>query len=280
MSVRKAVRPYHQPAGGWGALKALGEHLVEQGVAIKGAATLSRMNQPDGIDCPGCAWPDPKSTSSFEFCENGAKAVTWEATAKRVGPDFFAEHSVTALWGNSPTTGSIGSGSSDPSVALQPGDRSLRRGQLGRGVRRHRVAPQCAGPSGRGGVLHIGSDVQRGGVPVPAVRAPVRHQQFSRLFEHVPRSDWSVGLPKSIGVGKATVTLEDFDHADSLILSMGHNPGTNHPRMMTPPGAMRRVGERRSSCSIRCANDRSNASLSPQHPVEMATLSSTPIASK
>jgi hypothetical protein len=62
---QKSHSSYHQPAGGWGALKALSEHLVEQGVAVKGAATLRRMNQPEGFDCPGCAWPDPKHTSSF-----------------------------------------------------------------------------------------------------------------------------------------------------------------------------------------------------------------------
>src|SRR6185503_1479736 len=94
---RKSVRPYHEPAGGWGALKALSEALLVQRVPVKGAATLSRMNQPEGFDCPGCAWPDPKHTSSFEFCENGAKAVAWEATAKRCTPEFFAAHSVSEL---------------------------------------------------------------------------------------------------------------------------------------------------------------------------------------
>jgi anaerobic selenocysteine-containing dehydrogenase len=73
MTDRKRIRQYNQPAGGWGALKALGEHLVEQGIPIKGAMTLGRMNQPQGFDCPGCAWPDPKHTSSFEYCENGGK---------------------------------------------------------------------------------------------------------------------------------------------------------------------------------------------------------------
>jgi len=97
MSDRKIIRRYDEPAGGWGALKALGAHLVEQGVAVKGARTLGRMNQPDGFDCPGCAWPDPKHTSSFEFCENGGKAVAWEATSKRCTPEFFAAHSVTEL---------------------------------------------------------------------------------------------------------------------------------------------------------------------------------------
>ncbi len=55
------------------------------------------MNKPDGFDCPGCAWPDKNHTSTFQFCENGAKAVTWEATNKRVTPEFFAEHTVSSL---------------------------------------------------------------------------------------------------------------------------------------------------------------------------------------
>ncbi len=96
---KKRIRRYDEPAGGWGALRALGDHLVEQGIAAKGAATLLRMNQPEGFDCPGCAWPDPKHTSSFEFCENGGKAVAWEATAKRCTPEFFAAHTVTELSG-------------------------------------------------------------------------------------------------------------------------------------------------------------------------------------
>src|SRR6185295_12695442 len=94
---RKSVRPYHEPAGGWGALKALSEALLVQRVPVKGAAKLSRMNQPEGFDCPGCAWPDPKHTSSFEFCENGGKAVAWELTAHRCTPEFFAAHTVTEL---------------------------------------------------------------------------------------------------------------------------------------------------------------------------------------
>ena len=58
---------------------------------------LLRTNKPTGFDCPGCAWPDKEHTSTFQFCENGAKAVTWEATNKRVTPEFFAEHTVSEL---------------------------------------------------------------------------------------------------------------------------------------------------------------------------------------
>ena len=82
--------PYDAPAGGWGALQATAQALREQSIEIKGAKALLSMNQPHGFDCPGCAWPDPKHTSSFEFCENGAKAVAFELTKRQVTPAFFA----------------------------------------------------------------------------------------------------------------------------------------------------------------------------------------------
>ncbi|HEY0293343.1 MAG TPA: CbbBc protein, partial [Hansschlegelia sp.] len=86
-------------AGGWGALRSCGKHLLKSGSAITGAMTLLKANQADGFDCPGCAWGDPEHGSSFEFCENGVKAVSWEATARRATPAFFAEHTVSALRG-------------------------------------------------------------------------------------------------------------------------------------------------------------------------------------
>ena len=77
------VGDYEGAAGGWGALKAVALAVRGQMDVVKETRGLLTMNQPTGFDCPGCAWPDPKHTSSFEFCENGAKAVSWEATAKR-----------------------------------------------------------------------------------------------------------------------------------------------------------------------------------------------------
>ena len=91
------VRDYEGAAAGWGALKAVADAVRGQMAIAKETRGLLSMNQPHGFDCPGCAWPDPKHTSSFEFCENGAKAVTWEATAKRTPPEFFAEHTVGEL---------------------------------------------------------------------------------------------------------------------------------------------------------------------------------------
>src|SRR5438105_7487760 len=89
--------PYESPAGGWGALQATAKALREQSVILKGSRSLLSMNQPDGFDCPGCAWPDPKHTSSFEFCENGAKAVAFELTKRRVTREFFAAHTAHDL---------------------------------------------------------------------------------------------------------------------------------------------------------------------------------------
>src|SRR5262249_23050881 len=89
--------PYDAPAGGWGALHATARALREQSVEIRGTRALLLMNQPEGFDCPGYAWRDSRHTSSFELCENGDKAVTWELTNLRVTRDFFAGHTVREL---------------------------------------------------------------------------------------------------------------------------------------------------------------------------------------
>lgn len=91
------VFEYQNPAGGWGALKAVGKHLLHSRSPVATARSLFKLNQPDGFDCPGCAWGDPEHGSSFEFCENGVKAVAWEATSKRVTREFFAKYTVSEL---------------------------------------------------------------------------------------------------------------------------------------------------------------------------------------
>ena len=88
---------YKGPAGGWGALNSVKNALLHQDIALKGAKTLLSANQPDGFDCPGCAWPDRNHASTFEFCENGVKAVAAEATARHVGPELFAQYTVREL---------------------------------------------------------------------------------------------------------------------------------------------------------------------------------------
>ena len=84
-------------AAGARSVRSVMKHAKEEMGLFRGLRVLSKVNQQDGFDCPGCAWPDPDKRSSFEYCENGAKAVAEEATVKRVTPEFFAEHSVEDL---------------------------------------------------------------------------------------------------------------------------------------------------------------------------------------
>ena len=95
----RGVEDYQGAAAGWGALKAVADAVRGQMAVVNETHGLLTMNQPHGFDCPGCAWPDPKHTSSFEFCENGAKATAWEITTERTTPEFFAAHTLTQLEG-------------------------------------------------------------------------------------------------------------------------------------------------------------------------------------
>jgi molybdopterin-dependent oxidoreductase alpha subunit len=275
MTVRKSIRPYHQPAGGWGALKALSEHLIEQRVPIKGATTLSRMNQPEGFDCPGCAWPDPKHTSSFEFCENGAKAVAWEATAKRCTPEFFAEHSVTELSGWSDYDLEMVGRLTHPMVYDAASDhyRPVSWADAFAIIGRHLNAlpdPNMAEfyTSGR-----------------TSNEAAFLYQLFAREYgtnnfpdcSNMCHEATSVGLPQSLGVGKGTVLLDDFDKADCIFI-FGQNPGTNSPRMMTSLWKASRRGA--AIISFNPFRERALERFQyPQNPIEMATLSATKISS-
>src|ERR1700748_2605901 len=95
------IEPYKHAAAGWGALKYVALNLIKEKVSGTNYRTLFRQNQPDGFDCPGCAWPDREHASTFEFCENSVKAVAAEATSKRVTPAFSAQHTVEELMAQS-----------------------------------------------------------------------------------------------------------------------------------------------------------------------------------
>jgi anaerobic selenocysteine-containing dehydrogenase len=99
MSQKPRIKKYNEPGGGCGATLATGKMLLQQKVLFKGALALYHMHKPGGFKCSSCAWPDPspEHADPFVICENGAKAVAFEITAKRVTPEFFAQHSVTEL---------------------------------------------------------------------------------------------------------------------------------------------------------------------------------------
>jgi molybdopterin-dependent oxidoreductase alpha subunit len=269
------VEDYQGAAAGWGALKAVADALRGQMAVVNETHGLLTMNQPHGFDCPGCAWPDPKHTSSFEFCENGAKAVSWEATAKRTTPDFFAAHSVSELWNwrdfdleneGRLTHPMVYDRSTDRYLPISWEEAMTRIGAALRALPDPNMAEFYT--SGR-----------------TSNEAAFLYQLFVREFgtnnfpdcSNMCHEATSVGLPESIGVGKGTVTLEDFDHSD-CIFCIGHNPGTNHPRMLT---TLREASKR--GVPIIAINPLRERGLerftAPQDPVEMLTLSSTPIAS-
>ena len=273
---KPTIRSYNGPAGGWGALEAVGKVLAGQGVAIKGSATLSRMNQPEGFDCPGCAWPDPKHTSVFEWCENGAKALAWEATTKRCTPEFFAAHTVSEL-----------SAWSDYDLEMV--------GRLTHPLAYDAAVDKYVSLSWENAFARIGAILRDLGGPDQAEfytsgrasnEAAFLFQLFARAFgsnnfpdcSNMCHEASSVGLPQSIGVGKGTVLLDDFDVADAILI-FGQNPGTNSPRMMT---SLRNASRRGATImSFNPFRERALARFqSPPSPVEMASLTSTPISQR
>ena len=274
---RRAVPGIHHyagPAGGWGALKATAIAVRTQMDAFDAPATLLRTNQPDGFDCPGCAWPDKEHKSTFQFCENGAKAVTWEATTKRVTPAFFAEHTVSALWEKSDfelegygrlTHPMKYDSQSDTFRPVEWDDAFARIGEVLRSLAPNQVEFYTSGRASN--------------------EAAFLYQLFARELgtnnfpdcSNMCHQATSVGLPRSIGIGKGTVSLEDFDHTE-LVISIGHNPGTNHPRMM---GTLHELARR--GVPIIVFNPLRETALErfadPQSVREMATYSATDIAS-
>jgi molybdopterin-dependent oxidoreductase alpha subunit len=216
----------------------------EQMGARRSALTLLKVNQQDGFDCPGCAWPEPqesegRSRSHFEFCENGAKAVAEEATLRRVTPEFFAEHPVAQLAGRS----------------------DYWLGQQGRLTEPMYLAPGATHyvPVGWSEALRITADALHGcATPDEAVfytsgrtsnEAAFLYQLLVRRYGTNNLPDCSnmchessgSALTETIGIGKGSVSLADLHRAD-LIFVVGQNPGTNHPRMLSALEEAKRAG--------------------------------------
>ncbi len=225
-------------AGGWGALKSCGKQLLGSGAPLAGARTMLKANQPDGFDCPGCAWGDPEHGSSFEFCENGVKAVAWEATEKRTSPDFFARYTVGELrnWTD---------------YALEHEGRLTHPMRFDAVTDRYYPVDWDSAFAEIGGILASLDHPDRAEFYTSgraSNEAAFLYQLFVRLYGTNNFPDCSnmcheasgVGLTQAIGVGKGTVLLEDFDRADAIFV-IGQNPGTNHPRML---GDLRRASER------------------------------------
>ncbi|MCI4660789.1 MAG: FdhF/YdeP family oxidoreductase [Neomegalonema sp.] len=223
------IRKPSPAAGGWGALRSVSRELLRSGKPVEGAKTLLTLNQSDGFDCPGCAWGDPEHGSSFEFCENGVKAVAWEATSARAGPEFFAAHTLSQLreW-------------SDHDLEKQ--------GRLTHPLRYDPASDRYEPIAWEDAFTQIAEALRALESPDQAEfytsgrasnEAAFLYQLFVRLYgtnnfpdcSHMCHEASGVALTEAIGTGKGTVRLEDFERCD-LIYCVGQNPGTNHPRML------------------------------------------------
>ncbi|TDX29546.1 formate dehydrogenase major subunit [Modicisalibacter xianhensis] len=271
-----SVSPYAGPAGGWGALHSVGRHVAHSRAPLKGVRSLLATNQPHGFDCPGCAWGDASADSSFAFCENGAKAVAWEVTAKRVTRDFFARHSVSEL--------------------LTWDDYRLEdQGRLTEPMRYDATCDRYVPIGWDDAFALIAERLAALDDPNRALfytsgrasnEAAYLYQLFVRLYGTNNFPDCSnmcheasgVGMQASLGVSKGTVRLEDFEQADAIFV-FGQNPGTNHPRML---GDLAHAAKR--GAAIVTFNPLKERGLErfadPQDKREMLTGASQPISSR
>jgi len=257
------ISPASESAGGLPAIMSALKHSWSEMGAARTLKTLTHINQKGGFDCPGCAWPEPDGERThFEFCENGAKHVADEATTKRVTPEFFEKWSVAEL-----------SRQSDMWLNDQ--------GRLTHPMLLRRASEHYEPVSWDEAFALIAGELNALDSPDEAVfytsgrtsnEAAFLYQLFVRRFGTNNLPDCSnmchessgSALSESIGVGKGTVTLDDFAEAEAIFV-IGQNPGTNHPRMLSTLQAAKRRG-----CRIVHINPLPEAGMSRfKHPQEV-----------
>jgi molybdopterin-dependent oxidoreductase alpha subunit len=233
--------PIAKSAAGLPAVAVAVRYAVDEMGVRDGARMLRALNQPDGIDCQSCAWPDPApgERSAFEFCENGAKVTAEENTRRLIPPEFFAERSVAEL-----------SRMSDYWLA--------RQGRVARPMLLHEGATHYEPVSWDDAFAMIAEELNALDSPDEAAfytsgrtsnEAAFLWQLFVRQFGTNNLPDCSnmchessgAALTDAIGIGKGTVTLDDVTHAD-LLISIGQNPGSCHPRMLSALAELKRNG--------------------------------------
>ncbi|MBO7938126.1 FdhF/YdeP family oxidoreductase [Streptomyces sp. S9] len=223
--------PYHHPAAGWGAAKSVSKVLVREHALLDGPRAIMRMNhEGDGFDCPGCAWPDDTKGLHLDICENGIKHVTWEMTGKRVDRKFFAEHSVTELSGWSDfaledqgrlTEPMVYDPESDHYVPLTWHDAFELVGRTLRSLDDPNQASfYTSGRLGNEATFLYQLMVRELGTNNLPDCSNMCHEASGRA------------LDASLGTGKGTVDLKDWESTDALFI-MGVNAASNAPRMLT-----------------------------------------------
>jgi molybdopterin-dependent oxidoreductase alpha subunit len=226
----KTGEPAHAAAGFTAVVKSLAHTWGLAGVG-RGTRALALLNQHQGIDCTSCAWPDPDDHRSMaEFCENGAKAIAWEADSRKITREFFARYSIEELGQHTDYWHGQQGRLTEPMV--------LRSG-----------SKHYEPISWDDAFSLIAQELHRLDSPDQALfytsgrtsnEAAFLYQLFVRAFGTNNLPDCSnmchessgTALSRTIGIGKGTVKLDDFEKAQ-VILILGQNPGTNHPRMLT-----------------------------------------------
>jgi molybdopterin-dependent oxidoreductase alpha subunit len=230
-SAPPTTKPISKVAGGMtAALTAARFAFSEMGV-VRGTRTLLQLNQKQGVDCPGCAWPEPDGERShFEFCEEGAKHVADEATTVRATPEFFAKWSMNEL-------------------AAQTDLWLNQQGRLTHPMLLREGAAHYEAIDWKDAFALLARELNSLASPDEAIfytsgrtsnEAAFLYQLFVRQFGTNNLPDCSnmchessgTGMKEALGFGKGTVALEDFDLCDAIFV-IGQNPGTNHPRMLT-----------------------------------------------
>lgn len=227
---RLKTTPPPTVAGGFPSLASTLKQIRQEKAILRSSQALINVNQQDGFDCPGCGWPDPDGERAVtEFCENGAKAVAHEATSKIITEQFFQQWSIQEL-----------SRQSDYWLGQQ--------GRLARPMIKPQGSHHYQPIAWEAAFELLGHKLRTLSHPDEAIfytsgrtsnEAAFLYQLFARLYgtNNLPDSSnmchesSSVGMKEVIGIGKATITLDDFRHAGAIFI-LGQNPGTNHPRML------------------------------------------------
>ncbi|ENM5842908.1 FdhF/YdeP family oxidoreductase [Vibrio mimicus] len=275
MNQKEEIKEYPGPAAGWGALKAVTKSWLGSENGFRNLRAMLKTNQNGGFDCPGCAWGESPENGMVNFCENGAKAVNWEATSRLVDPEFFAQYSVSEL-----------SKQTDYWLEYQ--------GRLSHPMRYDAQTDHYVEISWEDAFALVGKYLNALQSPDEAEfytsgrasnEAAFLYQLFVRAFGTNNFPDCSnmcheasaIGMFDSIGVGKGTVVFKDLELADAIFV-IGQNPGTNHPRMLEP---LREAVKR--GAQVICLNPLKERGLerfqNPQHPIEMLSNGSEPTSS-
>ena len=221
-----------ETAAGLEAIVSSVKHVLSAMPLSRGLKALSKLNQHQGVDCPGCAWPDPDDDRSAlgEYCENGAKAIAEEATSKRLDPSFFLKNSISDL-------------------ALLSDYELGKKGRIAQPMYLPKNGTHYREASWNFAFQKIAGHLKRLEDPNEAIfytsgrtsnEAAFLYQLLAREYGTNNLPDCSnmchessgVALGETLGIGKGSVTLEDF-YQTELILILGQNPGTNHPRMLS-----------------------------------------------